>query len=184
MSISYEISRYGELLKEHWLPGKRDEILGIHARYMKAQGNLSEMIKIDWNETLEHWITRFWWALGFPVAAIWASFHWGQTTLGGWLLGIYGLVAIIFILRKALQFCLSIFRKLSGKVEPRVKLFMLWDDMYEVWKRLAGPIVNPALVRDAMAHSTSKGAVWDNAAWSIIDRVIAIDAAVWVTLEN
>ncbi len=52
--------------------------------------------------------------------------------------------------------------------------------MYDVWKQLEGPVVNPTLVREAMIKSRDKGAVWDTVSWSLIDRVIAIDPAVWV----
>lgn len=52
--------------------------------------------------------------------------------------------------------------------------------MYEVWRRLDGPVINPSRVREFMAKSTDHGAVWDATSWSIVDRLIAIDPAVWV----
>jgi hypothetical protein len=52
--------------------------------------------------------------------------------------------------------------------------------MYEVWERLDGPVINPSRVRDAMVKSAEQGAVWNTISWSLIDRVIAIDPAVWV----
>ncbi len=56
--------------------------------------------------------------------------------------------------------------------------------MYDVWRLLEGPVVNPTLVREAMVQSANQGAVWGNVAWSLIDRVIAIDLAVWVVQAN
>jgi hypothetical protein len=54
----------------------------------------------------------------------------------------------------------------------------LWASMYEVWPLLSGPTINPSMVKDAMERSRKDGAVWDNATWALIDRVISIDAAV------
>jgi hypothetical protein len=56
--------------------------------------------------------------------------------------------------------------------------------MYEVWKLLEGPIVNPTLVREVMAKTRDEGAVWDTPAWSIVDRVIQRDPAVWFVQEQ
>jgi hypothetical protein len=53
--------------------------------------------------------------------------------------------------------------------------------MYDVWRSLEGPVVNPTMVKEAMLKAKEKGAVWDGAAWSIIDRAITIDPAVMVS---
>ena len=53
--------------------------------------------------------------------------------------------------------------------------------MYDVWRSLEGPVVNPTMVKEAMLKAKEKGAVWDGAAWSIFDRAITIDPAVMVT---
>ena len=52
--------------------------------------------------------------------------------------------------------------------------------MYEVWRRMRGPAVNPTLVRDAMVETAKQGAVWDNVSWALVDRFIGIDPAAWV----
>jgi hypothetical protein len=180
MTISRELSAFGESLKETWLPGKRDPMLGIHDRYIKAQGNLAEMMKVDWNEVFARWNMWFWWALAFPIAAIWASFHWDYTALGPWLAGIYAFIVFAFVGIKFSKFVGRLIRRLAGKADPRTRAFNLWDQMYDVWKRLEGPVVNPTLVREAMIKSRDQGAVWDTVSWSLVDRVIAIDPAVWV----
>ena len=56
--------------------------------------------------------------------------------------------------------------------------------MYDVWRSLEGPVVNPTMVKEAMLKAKEKGAVWDGAAWSIIDRAITIDPAVMVEYDN
>ena len=56
--------------------------------------------------------------------------------------------------------------------------------MYDVWRSLEGPVVNPTMVKEAMLKAKEKGAVWDAGAWSIIDRAITIDPAVMVTPEE
>jgi hypothetical protein len=56
----------------------------------------------------------------------------------------------------------------------------LFQTMYEVWRCLSGPIVNPTMVRDEMVKSKALGAGWDLPAWSLIERVIESDRAVWL----
>lgn len=63
---------------------------------------------------------------------------------------------------------------------PKPEPLQLWAEMYNVWRALKGPVVNPRMVREAMQKSTDKGAAWDNRSWAIVDRVISIDPAVWV----
>jgi hypothetical protein len=53
--------------------------------------------------------------------------------------------------------------------------------MHDVWKSLEGPVVNPTMVKESMLKAKEKGALWDGAAWSIIDRAITIDPAVMMT---
>jgi hypothetical protein len=69
---------------------------------------------------------------------------------------------------------------ITGKPDPRLGPFHLWDQMYEVWLRLRGPVVNPSRVREAMVRSAEDGAEWGTLTWSLIDRVISIDPAVWI----
>jgi hypothetical protein len=52
--------------------------------------------------------------------------------------------------------------------------------MYEVWRCLTGPVVNPTMVRDEMMKSKGLGAVWDTPSWALIERVIESDRAVWL----
>lgn len=184
MTVSRELSTYGEALKQKLVPGRQDPFLEIHHRYWSARGNLAEMTKIDWNETFELWSVWFWCGLGFPIGGIWAAFYFGYVTTGWWLAGIYATIVIGFIAIKLIRFCLRLIGRVAGKPDPRVKAVALWDQMYEVWRRLEGPVVNPKLVREAMVRSTDQGAVWDTVSWSLIDRVTAIDPAVWVVQPN
>ena len=65
-------------------------------------------------------------------------------------------------------------------VDPTVKAKKLWEEMYRVWKLLEGPVVNPTVFKEALVNSKEAGAVWDMTTYSIIDKVIADDPAVWV----
>ncbi|MDX0702000.1 hypothetical protein GOD03_17330 [Sinorhizobium medicae] len=179
VTVSRELCSFGEELKQNCLPGRRD-FVGLHHRYFSAAGNLQAMTKFDWNETFERWNMWFWGVVAFPVAAIWVSFHFGYNSLGGWLFGIYATAIFFALTWGALRLARKLFRWLRGKSDPRTRPFELWTDMYEVWRRLEGPVINPQRVRDAMQASADKGAVWDSATWSVIDRVISISPAVWV----
>lgn len=162
------LSAFGEQLKMRWLSGKHEP------SYIKAQGNLGEMTKSHLYKVLKRWIL---WEVAFPIAAIWAAFHWNYDSLGLGLAGIYLVATTVFI-------GIWLVGRLKGKVHPRKRVFRLWYQMYEVWRRLEGPVVNPSLVREAMINSTNQGAVWDAVSWSLIDRVIATDSAVWVIQPN
>ncbi|WP_157213150.1 hypothetical protein [Sinorhizobium sp. CCBAU 05631] len=178
-TVSRELCSYGEELKKHWLPGRRD-FVGMHHRYFKAAGNLEVMSKFDWNEAFERWNAWFWCGLGLPVGAIWAAFHFNYSDLGWWIAGIYVTIVLLALTLGVVRLLGRVLRWARGKPDPRERPFELWTEMYEVWRRLEGPVINPQRVRDAMQATTERGAVWDSATWSVIDRVIGIDPAVWV----
>jgi hypothetical protein len=62
---------------------------------------------------------------------------------------------------KILRLLVTIGYIVTGKTHPRAKPFVLWDQMYEVWRLLEGPVINPTLVREMMVKTRDQGAVWD-----------------------
>jgi hypothetical protein len=177
MTISGRLCDFGEDLKLlHWL-GKR---ISTRSRLLGAQGNLAEMKKIHDELFFKRCGLWIWWTLAVPIGAIWAAFHWSFEATAWWLVGIYGTLVGGFILVKLLLLIMRLIDRLTGKIAPLTKAFQLWDCMYEVWLRLEGPVVNPTLVRKAMVKSTNEGAFWKAVSWSLIDRVVADDPAVWV----
>lgn len=171
MMITRELCILGEAIKKRLLPGRRDP-LGVHHRYFETNGNLREMKKTDWKR-LYLW---FWWSLAFPIGGILLTFHGGHETTGWWLTAIYATCVIGFIAFKTLRG--------DEKEHPRVRAFQRWDQMRDVWHRLEGPVINPRLVREAMEKAAEHGVVWPTASWSLIDRVVAIDPAVWIVQPN
>ena len=180
MLVSRELCAFGEAIKKKSVPGKRDWLFGIHQRYYKAKGNLEKMTEINWRELGETLWIRFVWAIVIPVGAIWATFYFQYDRTAWALVGIYALIILIYLTIKLFTWGNRVVRRLSGKPDARLKPFMLWDEMYEVWRRLEGPVVNPSRVREAMVRSTEHGAEWDTPTWSLIDRVVFIDPAVWI----
>jgi hypothetical protein len=180
MTITGELCALGEFLKERCLPGPKDKLFGTHQQYAKAKGNLTKMRKVDWNSTLERMNNWFWLAIGFPIAIIWGAFHFGFQSSGFWLSGIYAAIWIVVSILKLLKFVRRLITRLSGQIEPTLRPFQLWDEMYKVWRLLEGPVVNPTMVREAMHKSADQGAVWDTISWSLIDRVISLDPAIWI----
>jgi hypothetical protein len=71
-------------------------------------------------------------------------------------------------------------REFSDPKSPISRASTVWQAMYEVWRSLTGPIINPTMVRDEMMKSKSLGAVWDLPSWSLIERIIESDRAVWL----
>jgi hypothetical protein len=71
-------------------------------------------------------------------------------------------------------------REFSDPKSPISRALNIWQSMFEVWRCLAGPVINPTMVRDEMTKSKSLGAVWDVPSWALIERVIEFDRAVWL----
>ena len=80
----------------------------------------------------------------------------------------------------------------GGFLLERLKLDGNRDSLYHAgWTRYlaqGSAIANIAKEKPRRAglirKSRDDGAVWDNVAWSLIDRVIAIDPAVWVVQRD
>lgn len=71
-------------------------------------------------------------------------------------------------------------REFTDPSSPFSKTMHLWETMYDAWRALTGPVVNPTVVRDEMIKSKNEGAVWDVPSWALIERVIEFDRAVWL----
>src|SRR5258707_11739746 len=97
-----------------------------------------------------------------------AAFYFGHEAVGWSLLGLWSTSVFAYISVKLVRGCWRVICGIAGRPDPRQKPFALWDQMYEVWKRLEGPVVNPSLVREAMLKSSQAGAVWDGVSWSLI----------------
>jgi len=184
MLVSRELCAFGEEIKKKVVHGKRNEFFRVHPRYYKAKGNLEKMTEINWGEfieTLYDKVLKFvWGAILIPVGAIWAAFYFQYDRTAWALVGLYALIISIYLIGKLFSWGRRGVRRLSGKPDPRFKPVKLWDEMYEVWRRLEGPVVNPNRVREAMVRSTEHGGVWDTITWSLVDGVISINSAVWV----
>lgn len=153
MLVSRELCAFGEAIKQYSMWGKKD-VLGVHHRYFAAQGNLENMTKIDWKELGESFWTRFVWTIILPIGAVWISFHFSYERTAWALIGIYAVVILIFLLTKIFAGGRRALHSLLGRPDPRIKPFKIWDEMYEVWRQLEGPVVSPTRLRQAMERST------------------------------
>jgi len=178
MLVTAETALFGEHIKEFLLPFPKD-ILGMNKRYHPARGNLVKMQKVNWEELGERlWIKAFW-TLIVPIGAIVAAFYFGWEGTGASLLGLYGTFIAGWIGWKVLKGILRLLGK-GAAVDPMAKIMKLWGEMCGVWALLEGPVINPSQVKEALAKSRDNGAVWDAPVFSIIDRVVAADPAVWI----
>lgn len=170
MTITMEICAFGETIKQKYLSGKKDW-LGIHHRYDSANGNIDKMMKIDWSDLAESLWTRFLFAVGMPVGAIWAAFYYEWNNTGLVMGAIYGLIVSGYVLVKLYKGVKGVIQNLLGKENPKLIPFKLYEEMYNVWKSLEGPVISPELVKESMKKSSAKGAVWENSSWVLIDRI-------------
>jgi hypothetical protein len=178
-----EICAYGEAIKQKLLPGKKDW-LGMHPRYLKARGNIEKMGEINWEEVLQSLGLKFFWAVAFPIAAIWAAFHYQWEMTGMIILSLYALIIVLFFSVKIVRLIKRAINALCGKPDPRTVPFQLWGSMYEVWQALAGPVINPTMLKEKMQKAAEKGAVWDAPSLALIDKVILHDPAVWIVEQS
>jgi len=176
MMVSRELSAFGEELKQTLVPGPRANFGLTHARYFETKGNLEKMKVPDWNRIG----AKFLLVIALPIGTIYSAFHFGYESVGLTISGLYGAAIALWLFVKVLRLIVNIGYAVTGKTHPRAKPFVIWERMYEVWKMLKGPTVNPTLVREMMVKARDQGAVWDVPAWSIIDRVIQHDPAVWI----
>jgi hypothetical protein len=176
MMVSRELSAFGEELKQKWLPGPRGKFGLVHARYFDTKGDLQKMTMPDWKRIG----AKFLLLIALPVGAIYSAFYFGYQSVGVTISGLYAALIAVWLAVKVLRFIVRIGYAVTGKTHPLAKPFVIWEQMYEVWKLLKGPTVNPTLVREMMVRARDQGAVRDVPAWSIIDRVIQHDPAVWI----
>ena len=173
MMITREACAYGEEIKMRNLPG-------VAGDYFKRDGNLAKMrgdvsaratlilVKLVLGPVLG-WV--------IPLAAIWFAFERGYETTGWAFVALFVLSTACWLVMLPIRF----YRYATGKTDLARGPLEIIQAMFDVWRSLEGPVVNPTMVKDMMLKSKEKGAVWDGAAWSIIDRAIIIDPAVMVT---
>ena len=101
-------------------------------------------------------------------------------TAGYIVLVIYLCGLFVWLTYRAFKVLVWLYRRWTGKLDPYLKPFKLWDDMYKVWHLLNLPVINPTLVRQSMEAAAKEGAVWDTVSWSLLDKVIEHDASAWI----
>jgi hypothetical protein len=173
MMITRETCLYGESVKIRGIPG-------VTGDYFKHNGNLSAMRPTPMGRASKSFVAFcFEWVI--PIAAIWYTFDHGYQKAGYAFLGLFAVSLVWWIITLVIRFGLEIYWYASGKEKPTFQPLRIMRAIDNVWHSLTGPVVNPSMVKAAMSRAAERGAVWDGAAWSIIDRAIAIDAAVMVT---
>lgn len=178
--LTREIVAFGEHIKEFQMEPK-DEI-GMNKRYLDARGNLKKMNEFRWKDFGERLLMRTFWGLIAPVVVIVGCAFLGFDEMAwkltkGWLT-IVGILLGWRVLRGVAKMF-----GIGHIVDPVSKSMKIWGTMVEVWETLKGPVLNPTMARAAMTKAKEAGAVWDQAAWSLIDNAVARDPAVWV-IEN
>jgi hypothetical protein len=168
MMVSRELSALGEELKRN-LPYSKNLFGERWGRYYAMKGNLRKMRKLDGRNLVNKFFLMV-----LPIVVIYCAVYFGhksvsQLIAGGRLFDILVVVAVGVLL--LWQFLPTIV--------VNYWLHRRWNQMYRVWLLLEGPTVNPTLVREIMVKTRDQGAVWDMPVWSIVDRVIQHDPAVW-----
>ncbi|WP_262265518.1 hypothetical protein [Microvirga yunnanensis] len=176
--VSTEIALFGEHIKQNVLPFPRDG-LGMNSGYIRHQGNLEKMREANKTAMRDTAFLNFLFTWIVPPALIAAAFYFDWTITGFVLLGIYSLLVAWGLAAKTVVGIKRMLGKEAPKSASDIATDILWE-MCKVWDELEGPTVNPTMLREALLKSRDKGAVWDTAVYSIVDRAISIDPAVWI----
>jgi hypothetical protein len=165
MMISRELCGFGEVIKESYTRN----LFSNRSRYFDCNGDLRKMRK-SWRNL----IYKFFFIL-LPLGVIYSAFYIGNEKVSDIIAGRGSPIIASCVIAAVAVLSWQILKTGSFYWDRR-----RWNQMYEVWQLLEGPIVNPHLVREAMIGTRKKGLVWDMPEWSIIDRVIQCDSAVWI----
>jgi hypothetical protein len=181
ITITNEISLFGEHLKQQWAPGKVDSNI-FHSHYFKAKGNIAKMKLLDpaWKRVLRGTALWIFWKILFPAGTLWITNVLNWTVLFWILFCLFFLSWSCILAGCSILFGQFVFRKLTGRSDKRTKMYALWDQMYYVWKELGGPVVHPTMLKNLMTKAAAEGAGWDTVSWSLIDRAIARHPTEWI----
>lgn len=191
MMTTNELCAYGEALKRDILPFRKN-CLGLNTLYWGNDGNLEKMKEkmkeVNFLEFGKNLLIRFILVVAIPASMILGGYYYDYSGVTVSLMLAYGFIigayVAIQLIKSCNKFISKIFNIITGRSTYEDKLFRLWPKMYDVWRSLEDPVISPIVVRDLMSKTTNDGAVWDNAAWVIIDRVIMIDQTVWIIKMN
>lgn len=175
--VTNELCAFGEALKRDLMRFPRDQI-GMNKVYYENKGNLKKMGSFNSGDA---WDRLAKWALLLVVIPVISllfarqGFDFGGMALWIWA---WGLAAYI-----GYKLLIWTIRRLSRQ-EPdlETRSLKLWDKMYEVWRMLEGPVINPTMLRDELMKTREAGAVWDPPIYALVDRAIARDPTAWTTL--
>ncbi len=178
--VTGELAEYGERLKVLHLPGPSDPIERV-AFDRKTKGNV-EAIKREGRRYRSHPVRTFMLTqVAIPIVAVGTALWFEAYKTASVLLVLTGIEYAFSLL------WLSVwaFRRMRTTPEerrtPSEQDYARFNAMMQVWRLLEGPVVNPTRLSAEMIKSTNLGAVWESAAWAIIDRAAGIDPTAWIT---
>jgi len=143
--------------------------------YFKAEGNLEKMnlIRIKWRlRVLAVKAAIF---LGTPAVAVWWAFKQGNADAAFVSGAAYIALMIVWTIWERVR--RLVWKPKKSQHETALEL---WGEMSNVYKLLNPPIINPTLVKEALIKTKEKGAVWDTAAYTLVERAIARDPHAWI----
>ena len=171
--IFAEIVAYGEEVKKQ-LPGKGGALAALFA-YEAARGNVYKMFLQQTKWYLVKLSLKILFFFGVPALAGYYAYTSGyevEAIVGG--LGYLALV-ILYWLYKTIRGWF-----IKPKKTPAEESLERYRTMLGVYFSLKGPVVSPNLVKQEIMKAYEKGAGWDGAVYSLLDRAIARDPTTWL----
>jgi hypothetical protein len=178
--IYLEVCQFGNAIKRDIFPGKRD-FLGRNVAYWKTEGDLEKMKVIYLKIQLIRDGWKFALGIVFPIVIVLCLLYFGKSWLAA--VGSFSF-AFSFILYMIIRIGILTYRRLTGWKDPVTKAMELWTQMANVYELVKGPIINPIMLRDALLKTKELGAIWPQAIYSLVERIIARDPTAWVVSER
>ena len=177
--VTSETIEYGEALKDRYTPGPTD-IFERATFFRKHEGNLAAMTKAGRRYRPRPVRNLLLWSVFAPTVVVGVAIYadYPKTAL---VVAALALLDIAFIIVKlavgGVRWTLATREQREGS---KGREYALLQGMIDVWRLLAGPVVNPSILREQMVKARDGGAVFDSAAWAIVDRTMQHDPAVWI----
>jgi hypothetical protein len=176
--VTGETILFGEDFKKLALVGPRDDIGVFHAAYWSTKGNLSKMREHSRKALSRHIVD--WSALYFvvPICILGLIFYAGYATAGYVLAGAYVGLLVLEVVGRWMRG----HRGAKTEEERREgRRHQIWLALYDVWRLLNPPVINPTNLKKAITSATENGAVISQMVHAIAEDRFRIDPAIWVT---
>lgn len=179
MMITQELCAYNEELKKNkFFTAPYSFSWG--SAYFKYKGNFDKIRNYHYRELLKKFFFKMAIFFILPISLTFMFFHFDKDDYG-FIAGAISIGILIFFGSVSiLRFVLKAIKGGIKEVNQEPQSFKLSQSMQEVWRRLGSSIISPIRIKESMVESEKLGAVWDEASFTLLERIIERDGTEWI----